>query len=360
MKYKMYIQNYQYSVNKDSPRFWWAIPAAMAVGSAISAISSDSANEQNVAAQKEINKQNIQNQWRMFGAQNARQDFLNANQALIHRQSLQKAGININADFGGFPNVSTNATPSAEAKAPIVNPVFPSDLGGQMANMVQQAQLTQANVENINADTKLKESQATNTEMDTLLKETERWNIQELTPAQKANVEKQTELFKSEISKNRVSVRFIQKQIEKVQSEIANIDVETSWLLDSYDNRLASVAQQIATMQSQQALNIAQSAVAYKSLQVMDKQMRLIESQISLNQEQWMVLNQECQNLAIDGNFKQFELNIKKKFGEKEAQLILEQINEQILNIRSNMMWRPVIATLGAVGTGIGALKMLE
>lgn len=152
MKYKYILQNYQFVVNKDSPFFWWAIPAAMAAGSAISALSSSSANDKNVEAQERINKQNIENQWKMFGAQNVRQDYLNANQALIHRQSLQRAGININSDFGGFPNVSTNAITNAESKAPIVNPILPSDLGVQMAQMIQQTPLVEAQARKTNAD----------------------------------------------------------------------------------------------------------------------------------------------------------------------------------------------------------------
>lgn len=132
--------------NTRSPaQFWWAIPAAMAVGSAISAISQDSANDENVKAQKEINERNIQNQWRLWRAENTRQDYLNANQASFYRNSMAKAGLNLNSDLGGFsPNMATNTPPSAEAKAPTVNPLFDSSLGATMAQMVQQTPLIRA------------------------------------------------------------------------------------------------------------------------------------------------------------------------------------------------------------------------
>lgn len=134
------------SPNTRSPaQFWWAVPAAMAAGSAISALAQDDANEENIKAQKEINEKNIRNQWSLWRAENARQDYLNANQASIYRGSMAKAGLNLNSDLGGFsPNMATNTPPTAEAKAPTVNPLFDSTLGATMAQMVQQTPLIRA------------------------------------------------------------------------------------------------------------------------------------------------------------------------------------------------------------------------
>ena len=338
----------------------WSFHDAFGIGTAVAGIanmiSQVETNSHNIRMQEEINQRNINNQWAMFRAQNNRQDYLNANQDLIKRQSLAKAGINVNSEFGGYPNISTNPVSQAEQKAVQASPVDAS----LFAQMVQQAPLIEAQVKNINADTKKKEAETENTEMDTVLKDTQNWQIRTMTPAQRENLKEQSNLFKQEAEKARVSVSFIQKQIEKCQSEIANLDVQTSWLLDSYDNRLAQSAMQVAVLQSQGALNYAQSAVAYKSLQVMDKQMRLIESQISLNQEEWMKLNQEVSNLAIDGDYKQFQLNIEKQFGKEKAKLILENINEDIINKRSEMMWRPVGMLIGGVGAGAAAASVLK
>ncbi len=332
-------------------------PFASFVGGAFNTILQQKTNDDNISAQKEINKLNIDNQWRMFHAQNNRQDYLNANQDLIKRQSLQRAGLNLWSEFGGNPNLSTSPVTQAEQKTvPKVAPQFDT----AFAQMLQQQPLVNAQVKNIEADTKKKEAETSNTEMDTVLKNTQNWQIQQLTPEQKKNLQEQSNLFKQDAEKARVSVPFIQKQMEKCQSEISQLDVNTSWLLDSYDSRLTQLAQQIAVMQSQKSLNIANCAVAYKSLQVMASQMRLIDSEISLNSEKWMQLNQLVQNLAIEGNFKQFELDIKKQYGETHAQKILEFLNEKTLLLRSEQQWRPLTVLLGLGNMGVNMAGTLQ
>lgn len=334
----------------------WCFPCdAFGVGTAIAGIANmigtANANSQNVRMQEEINQRNISNQWKMFHAQNARQDYLNRNQDLIKRQSLAAAGLNVNSEFGGYPNLATNSIPLAEQKAAQVQPIDAS----LFAEMMQQAPLIEAQVKNINADTKKKEAETTNTEVDTLLKDTQNWRLQELTPSEKENIREQSNLFKQEAEKARVSVPFIQKQMELCQSQIASIDVETSFALDSYDKRLLQLDQQIAYLQSQGDLNYAQAAVAYKSIEVMNRQMRLIESQISLNEEQYLYLSEAVQNLAIDGNYKQFELDIKRKYGDKTAAAILENINEETLNLRSEQHWRPVSVIVNGASNAAAA-----
>lgn len=330
--------------HRYKPHIWGAIAAG-----AGSLITSFVNNEM----QKETNQQMIDNQWQMFRAQNERQDYLNDYQDLIKRNSLKRAGLNVNSEFGGYPNIQTNSVSQPQLGSPQID-------GATLANLMQQAPLIEAQVRNINADTNKKEAETENTQMDTVLKNTQNWQIQQLTPEQKKNMHEQAELFKAEADKARVSVPFIKKQMDLCQSQIAKFDVETSWLLDSYDSRLAQSAMQVAVLQSQNSLYVAQAAVAYKSLQVMATQMRLMESEISLNSQKWLELNQLVQNLAIDGNFKDFEYNIKKKYGETEAQKILEFLNEKTLLLRSEQQWRPLTVLLGLGNMGVnmaGALK---
>lgn len=330
--------------HRHKPLFWSAI--ASGAGSLISSFV-------NNEMQKQTNEQMIDNQWQMFRAQNERQDYLNDYQDLIKRNSLKRAGLNVLSEFGGYPNIQTNSVSQPQLGASHID-------GATLANMIQQAPLIDAQVRNINADTNKKEAETENTQMDTVLKNTQNWQIQQLTPEQKKYMHEQSELFKAEAEKARVSVPFIKKQMDLCQSQIAKFDVETSWLLDSYDSRLAQSAMQVAVLQSQNSLNVAQAAVAYKSLQVMSTQMRLMESEISLNSQKWLELNQLVQNLAIDGNFKDFEYNIKKKYGETEAQKILEYLNEKTLLLRSEQQWRPLTILLGLGNMGVnmaGALK---
>lgn len=116
-------------------------PFASFVGGAFNTIMQQKTNDDNISFQKEINKQNIQNQWRMFHAQNNRQDYLNANQDLIKRQSLQRAGLNLWSQFGGNPNLSTNTVAQPEQRA--VSKVAPQ-LDSVFAQMLQQQPLVDA------------------------------------------------------------------------------------------------------------------------------------------------------------------------------------------------------------------------
>lgn len=104
-------------------------------------ISSLITNHQNVKMQEEINRRNIENQWKMFQALNDRQDYLNANQDLIKRQSLQRAGLNLWSQFGGNPNLSTNTVSQPEQRA--VSKVAPQ-LDSAFVQMLQQQPLVDA------------------------------------------------------------------------------------------------------------------------------------------------------------------------------------------------------------------------
>lgn len=83
------------------------------------------------------NKANIRNQNFLWNEQNARQDFLNANGALIKRQSMDKAGLNVNSDYGYSPNVTANVPTSAQQQAPQLDM-------STLAQLVQQAPLVDA------------------------------------------------------------------------------------------------------------------------------------------------------------------------------------------------------------------------
>ena len=131
----------------SSQRFKCSAGAFASFGTgALNMILQQKTNDDNISAQKEINKQNIQNQWNMFHAQNNRQDYLNANQDLIKRQSLQRAGLNLWSQFGGNPNVATNAISQPEQKTvPKVAPQFTPEFAQLLQNeplVKAQAELT--------------------------------------------------------------------------------------------------------------------------------------------------------------------------------------------------------------------------
>ena len=127
--------------HRYKPLFWGAIASG-----ASSLIGSFVNNEM----QKETNQQMIDNQWQMFRAQNERQDYLNDNQDLIKRNSLKKAGMNVNAEFGGYPNLNTNAISQPQLGSPQMD-------GATLANLMQQAPLIEAQTRQINADAERQE-----------------------------------------------------------------------------------------------------------------------------------------------------------------------------------------------------------
>ena len=88
--------------------------------------------------QADINKANIQNQNDLFQKQKDYQNFLNANGTLIQRQALEKAGMNVNAEFG--PAVNTTASVPQMAKQDAFIPDMSSVLSflSNMPNMKLQ------------------------------------------------------------------------------------------------------------------------------------------------------------------------------------------------------------------------------
>lgn len=150
--------NYKYlfkPLGESSQRFKRNLgPFASFVGGAFNTIMQQKTNDDNISAQKEINKQNIQNQWRLFHAQNDRQDYLNANQDLIKRQSLQRAGLNLLSQFGGNPNLSTNTVSQPEQRTP---PKVAPQFDTAFAQMLQQQPLVKAQTRELNANAERQE-----------------------------------------------------------------------------------------------------------------------------------------------------------------------------------------------------------
>lgn len=332
------------------------ISAAATLGSSVVGALTNKSNQEE---QERINAQNMDFQREMFARKSAREDVLNANSALIQRQALEKAGLNPNiGSYGQLQTNVTQGTPSSQAYQ-AQNP-FDAQQAGVLANIVQQQPLVDAQVKNIQADTQKKNAEAENIAVDTILKNTQNWALRQKTPAEVKQLEKNTELLHEEMNRVKWDSKQIEANIELTKSKQANIDVDTSFLLDSYDTRLGQLVASVSELQSRNSLNIAQACVAYKSIEVMSHQIKEIESRVSLNQKQWLYLDSQITNLCIDGDFKQFQLDIEKQFGKEKAMLILEQINEDILNTRSNMQWRPVGMLIGAVGAGAAVGNLVK
>lgn len=120
--------------------FLAAVPAIMSAAQAV----------YNGISTARNNKRNIENQNMLWQAQQRQQNFLNANGALIKRQSLERAGLNPMSDFGYSPNVTASVPSPAQQTAPQI------DLSPLMA-LVQQKPVVDANARKTNADAEKQE-----------------------------------------------------------------------------------------------------------------------------------------------------------------------------------------------------------
>lgn len=110
----------------------------------------------NMYSSKRTNDENIENQWALFNAQKGYQDKLNANGALLQRQSMAKAGMNLNMDNGTAPNLVASPGQMATKSAPQIDPAAMALLGDTTLKLAQ--------AKNLDADTKGKDIQNTREE----------------------------------------------------------------------------------------------------------------------------------------------------------------------------------------------------
>lgn len=103
----------------------------------------------NAVSTSVANKRNIDNQNALWNKQKAFQNFLNANGALIQKQSMLRAGLNPNAELGTYANL-TAPSPSKSDVTP-VNFDFLSSSGADVAKMIQQQPIVDATARKENA-----------------------------------------------------------------------------------------------------------------------------------------------------------------------------------------------------------------
>lgn len=94
----------------------------------------------NYEMQDRINDENIDNQWQMFHANQRFQKQQNLDMYSTLRRSLEGAGLNVNANFGGYPNTSAPSSTLASKTAPQIDSVG-------IANLLQQAPLVRSQAE---------------------------------------------------------------------------------------------------------------------------------------------------------------------------------------------------------------------
>lgn len=126
------------------------IPIAMAAASIGSSV-------YNTLSGKATNRQALENQDKLYRQQKEQQDYLNANGALIKRQSMERAGLNPNADYGYSPNLTASTPSPAQLSAPQFN----MDMNSVMSllQLMQQKPVLDADARQKNADAEKQELQ---------------------------------------------------------------------------------------------------------------------------------------------------------------------------------------------------------
>lgn len=121
--------------------------APLAIAGIAAAAGSVLSNLLGSSAQERVNKANIANQNQLFEKQKDYQNYLNANSALIQRQSLERAGMNVNSNFG--PSINTTASVPQQAQQQAFIPNFDSVLSFLQNMPAMKLQEEQAEAQSI-------------------------------------------------------------------------------------------------------------------------------------------------------------------------------------------------------------------
>lgn len=347
MYYKVYIRSIACQTRYIPPQPN-IIPALIGAGVALaSGIAASLQNRKNLEEQERINKENLDFQREMFYKKSAREDVLNANSALIQRQSLEKAGLNPN--IGSYGQLQTNVTQGSASSHAYAgqNPLAGID-GGALASLVQNQPLVNAEVEKKKAEKNLLEKQAGVAESDKLLKDAQRWSIEQLTPEQRKNLEESNKKLIAETNKIKVDQTLVEKTIDKVMEETDAVRINNNLMQAETPLILKKMATEIAVLYSQGQLADAQTIVAYKSLSVMNAQITELISRAKLNDKQADYISNLAQKAWIDGVFAPFEHMA--DIGLSKEQI--EQVKQTVKNLEQHYNWVPFM-NISSVYTGL-------
>lgn len=116
----------------------------------------------NMMNQSKVNTENLKNQNALQQRAFSYQDQNNINMYSTLRKSLEKAGLNVNSNFGGYPTTSAPSSPLANMEASQVDATGAGNLLQQAPLVHSQVSLTDAQVAKTEMETRLLEAQLEN------------------------------------------------------------------------------------------------------------------------------------------------------------------------------------------------------
>lgn len=296
----------------------------------------------NLAMQQKTNSDMIDNQNRLLHEQQRFQVEQNDKMYSTYRNSLEKAGLNINAMFGGYPNTQSTVPQSAQLTAPQIN-----------SKNILEGELLEAQRANIEADTKLKNKQGNLADANAVLAEARKWQIEQLTPAELDNLRQSTNKTVQQIENLKVEQALTDATIGKVLSETVGQELQNYLTQESTPLILKQYATNIALMNSQKDLNVAQTAAAYKSLQVMCAQINELNTRAKYNTAQANYVATAMVGLALSNDYQAYRNSFKSDFVHQELKMNdsqIKQAEQAAEQMRVSTEFAPLTAISGAAG----------
>lgn len=296
-----------------------------------------------------------------FGAQNQRQDYLNANSGMIQKQSLRNAGLSA-SNLNGVPfsaNVSSGSGISGNVDSPQVD-LFSQFLSARQLDIQDKI---------ANADIALKESEIAQNEANTK-------EIAENAKAQRSNLQSQTRLNtalyeKSGAEKEKLladiqndkkrlenETNIANTSIEQMEANIKNLGVQTDINLKQLSWTDKLLAAQVTELRSKGRLNNAQAEKCYSDIKVNAENMKLIAANVGLTENQALQVSAYTNLLSEQTSREHFDNQIRllvgyDKYKQMEEQKVLQPMYENamtMVQIKKGETERKVIAVRGATG----------
>lgn len=301
----------------------------------------------NAGFQDYQNRKNREFSQEMLQEQQLFQRELNANSALVQKQSLQRAGLNPNMLSGDPPYGSSSALGDS---SPQVAPHLDANSIVSLAQMEQQKPLVEAQVNKTKAEENLINKQAGVAEADEVLKKAQAFNIQKLTPEQYNQLIETNKKIRAETEKTQVDSQLVAETILKVSSETVGQKLNNDLLRWSTPYILQKYASEISLLNKQGSLTDAQTLVAYKSLSVMNAEITELISRAHLNEKQAIYVSNLAFGVALDNQFKPFEQGTQLELQDWQIQ----EIKSSIHKIQTDIDFAPLDHIIGSVsGAGV-------
>lgn len=220
------------------------------------AVLSGVASFANMIQQSKINSDNILNQNRLLEKQQQFQKNENLNMYRNLRSSLEKAGMNVNSAFGGYPTTSSPSSPLAQLQS---SPVDAVGIG----QLLQQSQLNESQVEKNKAEADKAKAEALKVGEDT--KTSQLNNI--MLDFENSKLQEKYDIF---MNHQLAEIGKLTAETDYTELKLTYQDLENKYEVAAFDDKLTLLKETIAKIQAdrnltneQKKTEVARQTLAY-------------------------------------------------------------------------------------------------